>query len=296
MARLAFLTLAQVGTFVIDDAIAIEEFVSRGHQVDSIPWTQPQVRWSDFDAVIVRTTWDYHEQPERFLAVLERIAAESRRFANDLALIRWNIDKRYLRVLSERGVAIVPSVWGEGGAPDGWAALSDELNTNEIVVKPTVSANAIDTFRLAAPLSHDACTTLTRTFAGRSWFAQPFLHSIATEGEYSVFYFSGVLSHCIVKVPKAGDFRVQEEHGGVVSGTPISDELRAAADAVMRALSLAPLQARVDLARLADGTLALMELELIEPSLYLRMHPDAAGNFVSAVEAWLDSPSGSYRM
>jgi hypothetical protein len=294
MAHIALLTLETVGDFVIDDAIAVTELERRGHTVASVPWTRDDTDWSTFDGVIVRTTWDYHEQPERFLAAIDRIARATPRFANDVALIRWNLDKRYLRELAARGAPIVPSVWGEGGDDHTWPQLAHALQTTEFVVKPAVSANAMDTFRLHAPLSAEMCATLSRTFEGRAWFAQPFLHSIVTEGEFSAFYFGGTYSHCIVKVPKAGDFRVQEEHGGLIRGvSPAPEDVRAASDAVMRAMTPAPLQARVDLARLADGSLALMELEMIEPSLYFRTDPAAPTNFADAVEAWLLRPVAS---
>ena len=123
------------------------------------------------------------------------------------------------------------------------------------------------------------------TFADRDWFAQAFLRTVITEGEYSVFYFNGVISHAVQKVPKAGDFRVQEEHGGDIRGIPVSAELRRMADTVLATITPTPLQARIDLVRLPDGALAVMEVELIEPSLYLRMHPDAPARFADAIEA-----------
>lgn len=287
MRTLALLTLEEVLDYVIDDAIAVEELERRGWDARQIPWTDATVDWGAFDGIIVRTTWDYHHQPGRFLDALDRIAAANPRLANDHALIRWNLDKRYLRELSERGVPIVPSVWGQGGDATTFAALFQTLQADEIVVKPTVSANAMDTMRLRAPLTAETAADLVRTFAGRHWFAQPFLHAILTEGEYSAFFFGGQYSHCITKVPATGDFRVQEEHGGIITGVPIPSEVASVAASVMAALDTAPLQARVDLARCADGHLALMELELIEPSLYFRTHPDAARNFADAVEAWL---------
>jgi glutathione synthase/RimK-type ligase-like ATP-grasp enzyme len=287
MRTLALLTLAEVLDYVIDDAIAVAELERRGWHAVQVPWTDLAADWRSFDAIIVRTTWDYHHQPERFLEAIDRISAQTAHFANPAALIRWNLDKRYLRDLEAKHVPIVPSVWGIGGEAGTFRRLFDALRTDEIVVKPTVSANAMDTFRLRAPVEAELLETLVQTYADRSWFAQPFLHSILSEGEYSVFYFGGQYSHCIRKVPARGDFRVQEEHGGEISGIELPNDVAVVAARVMAALAPAPLQARVDLARLDDGSLALMELELIEPSLYFRTHPDAARNFADAVEHWV---------
>lgn len=287
MPRIALLTLEDRTGYVIDDEIAVAELLRRGFDAAEVPWSDPGVDWSTYDLVIVRTTWDYHLRPDEFLEALARIEASGTILENPRALVVWNLDKRYLRELEAQGVSIVPTVWGDGGAAKDFTALFSQLGHQEIVVKPVVSANAVDTFRLRAPLTDDQAAELVRTFADRSWLAQPFVQSVLDEGELSVFYFDGRLSHAIRKVPMSGDFRVQEEHGGSIADVPITDELRRAADHVIHTVRPVPFQARVDLVRMADGTLALMELEMIEPSLYFRTHAEAPANFARAVEAVL---------
>jgi glutathione synthase/RimK-type ligase-like ATP-grasp enzyme len=287
MPRIALLTLEDRTGYVIDDELAIAELRRRNIEVCEVPWSDTSAEWSTFDLVIVRTTWDYHLRPDEFLDALARIEASGTLLENPRELILWNLDKRYLRALDARGVPIVPSVWGDGGTATEFAALFARLGCDEIVVKPVVSANAVDTFRLRAPLDDTQLDTLVRTFAARAWFAQPFVQAVLTEGEFSLFYFDGTLSHAVRKVPLHGDFRVQEEHGGSIAPQPVTPELRHVADHVIRAVAPAPFQARVDLVRLGDGTLALMELEMIEPSLYFRMDVDAPGRFADAVDAVL---------
>ena len=291
MARIALLTLEDRTGYVIDDGLAADSLRARGFDVAELPWSDASIDWSRWDLVIVRSTWDYHLRPDEFLDTLARIEASGARLENPRDLIIWNLDKRYLRDLEARDVPIVPSIWGEGGTAETFAALFDTLGSREIVVKPVVSANALDTFRLQAPLAEDTLETLTATFADRPWFAQSFVQSVLDEGEISAFYFGGQLSHAVRKVPKTGDFRVQEEHGGDITALAITGELRAATDRVMRAVTPAPFQARVDLVRLDDGTLAVMELEMIEPSLYFRKSADAPANFARAVEALLAQPA-----
>ncbi|MFO0626380.1 MAG: hypothetical protein U0325_12275 [Polyangiales bacterium] len=287
MRRIAFLTLEDRAGYVIDDALAVEALARRGCAVDEVPWRRGDVAWRDFDAVVVRTTWDYQRDLPGFLAAMARIAATGVPLANDLATLRWNSDKTYLRDLARRGVAIVPTSWGVGLGRDALRALCEGHGPRGAVIKPTVSANADDTFRLRPDTPDADLEAIAHTFSARAWMAQPFVASVLDPGEFSVFYFEGERSHAIVKRPRDGDFRVQEEHGGRI--TPITPDpaLVRAADAVMAALPARPLQARVDLVRLDDGSFALMELEAVEPSLYFRTHAAAADNFADALARWL---------
>ena len=294
MTRIALLTLENRSGYVIDDTLAIDELVRRGFDAQEVPWSGTAVDWSTFDLVIVRTTWDYHLRADEFMDALARIAASGAALENSHELILWNLDKRYLRDLEARGVPIVPCIWGDGGTTSNFVALFTALDSAEIVVKPVVSANAVDTFRLRAPLEAAQLDELSQTFVDRHWFAQPFVQSVLDDGEVSVFYFDGQLSHAVRKVPKHGDFRVQEEHGGAITPLPLTDDVRRAADRVIQAITPAPFQARVDLVRLHDGSWALMELEMIEPSLYFRTDVRAAGNFADAVERRLAAARSSH--
>ncbi len=276
MTRFAFLTLEERGSFVMDDALAIEELAGRGCQVDEVPWTRAAA-WDRYACVVVRTTWDYQRDCPGFLRTLERIAAATALW-NPVDVIRWNIEKTYLRELAARGVAVVPTTFGHG--PPGEALRA---RRGRHVIKPVVSANADHTFVIDDGGDQAARADLAATFAARAWMLQPFVSSVASEGEHSLFYFAGRYSHAVVKRPKPGDFRVQEEHGGQITAEEPAGDLRAAADGVLAALERPLLQARIDLVRLDDGSPALMELELIEPSLYFRMDPGAAARFADAL-------------
>ena len=276
MRRAAFLTLEDRGDFVVDDAIAIAELAKRGWQIDEVPW-RAAIDWKQYERVMVRSTWDYQHDSDAFLAALARIDATGVPLANPLDVIRWNIRKTYLRELRDRGVRIVPTIFGEG--PN----LEAIRGRGKQVIKPIISANATHTYVVE---EHVKLDEIGARFANRAWMAQPFIKSVTELGEYSVFYFGGKRSHSILKVPKAGDFRVQEEHGGEIRPAQPPANVIAAADSVMKALDRTLVQARVDLVLLDDGTPALMELELIEPSLYFRTDANAANNFADAFEAW----------
>lgn len=284
MARIALLTLEDRTGFVIDDALAIDELRSRGHDVHEVPWSRPGVDWTRYALVVVRTPWDYTLRPHDFLEVLAQIEALGVALENHRSVIEWNLHKHYLRELEARGVCIVPTTWGLGA--DSLHALRERMS-GPFVVKPVVGANARDTFVIDAATDDAAMERVAGLYAAREWMAQPFVRSVVEHGEYSVFYFRGVLSHAIVKSPKPGDFRVQEEHGGIIRAVEPPADVRAAADRALESIGESLLQARIDLVRLEDGTPALMEAELIEPSLYFRMHPDAPRNFADAVESAL---------
>ncbi len=292
--RVAFLTLEDRSDYVIDDDLAIAELGRRGMHAHEVPWARP-TDWRIWDGVVVRSTWDYQHEPQRFLAVLAAIGKAGARLANPLDIIRWNVHKSYLVDLEAHGVPVVPTRWGRGLTGRELVELVD----SECVLKPVIGANAGDTFRLAPGVALAEADRIAELYVDREWMLQPFVQSVVAEGEHSLFYFGGRFSHSILKTPAPGDFRVQEDHGGTITALDSAGPLRQAADAVLVGLGLCgfdvPVQARVDLVRMPDGSFALLELELIEPSLYLRMDPKAPANFADAVERWLRPQRGAAR-
>lgn len=281
MKHCVFLSTDDLSAFVTDDDLAIAPLQRRGWQVEQLSW-RTAAAWDDYDVVIVRSTWDYQDHPAAFDAVLERIDASRALLCNALPLLRWNMRKTYLRELAGQGVSLPPTIWGR--APDAaeLSGLCTRLDADEVVIKPVVGANADRAYRVPRTADRSLLDLIVAAYAGREYLAQPFLPAIIGEGEYSLIYFSGELSHTILKTPKPGDFRVQEEHGGVIASAVPDPVLRAAADSAMAALPERPLYARVDMVRTASG-FALMELELIEPALYFRMDPGSAERFAVAV-------------
>lgn len=284
--RVAFLTLADPTDFVIDDPLAVAPLRALGWEVVPVVWDEPGVDWRAFDRVVIRTPWDYQDRPAQFLRVLEEIAASGTPLDNDLSLVRWNLRKSYLRELAAAGVAVVPTLWRERLGPGDLARLLADLPADEAVVKPVVSANADGAYWLDRRRLGKQAAEVEAYYADRPLLAQPFARAVRTEGEHSLFYFDGAYSHAVTKTPRPGDFRVQEEHGGIIQALDPDPVLRAAGDRLLAALPGTPLQARADFVRANDGnSFWLMELELIEPSLYLRMHPEAPARFARALDA-----------
>ena len=278
--------------WAIDAELGFPPLEAMGWQIDSLPWRSEGVDWDLFDAVYIGTPWDYPEDPGRFLQVLDCIDQSAAVLVNDIALVRWTIPKTYLRDLEKEGVAIVPSIWGdtmEEGAIDN--AFS-QFDVDKVIVKPVISTNATDTFLITRETFPDLKAQLTDTFDQRPYVVQPFIGNIQSEGEYSLFYFNRIFSHAIQKIPKPDDFRVQEEHGAEIIPVDPEPALREAGDQLMNVIDPMPVYGRADFVRGSDDRFLVMELELIEPSMYLRMDNDAPRKFAEAFDEYVTSQTG----
>ena len=296
MRRCAFLTLQDPTGFVIDDELAYGPLLDLGWQVEAVPWNRPGVDWTVYDAVAIRSPWDYQSDPEAFLEVLETIERSGVPLFNDLHTVRGNLNKNYLRDLERQGVPMAPTLWRDRLGTGDLHDLYEELGEEEIVLKPIVGANADGAFWLDCSTVRSRAREVEAYYAEQALLAQPFLWAVLEEGEYSLFYFDGVFSHGVRKTPKAEDFRVQEEHGGFIQPVEPEDSLLRAGDRAFETLEQAPLYARADFVRANDGGgFWLMELELIEPSLYFRMDPEAPMRFARALDRRVKDLHGTMR-
>ncbi len=291
--RCAYLTMDELGDFVTDADLSIGPMWSLGWAVEMVPWRRDAVDWNSFDAVYICTPWDYFDAPDEFLALLESIEASRATLVNPLAVVRWALTKTYLRDLEARGAPIVPSYWHDDYPEAGAREFFRQARADKLVVKPVVGANAADTFVLLQPVTSRLEIELKRTFEGRRFFVQPFNGNIVDEGEYSLFFFGGRYSHAILKVPTAGDFRVQEEHGADIRPVRPSERLIRTARDILALVDPMPVYARLDFVRGDEGAFLLMELELAEPSLYFRADERSAMRFARAFDAYVRSQRSS---
>ncbi len=285
--------MASLAGFYCDDECAYPAFRELGWDVEALDWRRREVDWRMYDAVIVRSCWDYPSDHETFLDVLATIEASGTPLANSRLLAEWNLRKSYLHELDARGVPIVPTRTGRGPVDGQVARWRRELASEEIVLKPLIGANAGHTYRVGAQLDRAQLLQFAQAFGDLDYLVQPFMPAVIEEGEYSLFYFGGAYSHAILKTPKADDFRVQEDHGGSIRSVEPDELLEAAGRRTLAALPETPLYARADFVRDDADRFALMELELIEPSLYLRMDPRAAARFACAFVAWWQARRGA---
>ena len=289
MKKCAFLTIENTDGWFIDDDLVHEPLKKLGWSIENIAW-KSMVDWNQFDIVVMRSTWDYQNDIPRFLDTLEAIESSSATLFNSLETVRWNIDKGYLLELRNQGVPIVQTIKFDHLTERDLQHALQEFSNDEIIVKPIVGANADDTFRVSIATAPAKISEILNVFHAKSGFLQPFVKSVVEEGEYSVIYINGQISHVILKTVGKGDFRVQEEHGGgVVPVTDPDEHLKATAGQVIKHVPFDTMYARVDLVRTNDNRFALMELELIEPALYFRFDKNSANRFAEAIEGRYES-------
>lgn len=248
-----------------------------GVEVEPVDWTDAGAL-DAFDLVLPLVVWGYHLDYARWLAFLDRAERERLPLVNPPALLRWNSDKAYLAELGDRGVPTVPTMAVESCCDADLEEARRRFGAEWLVIKPPVSASATGTHRLGA--SDDLPADSVR----KPMIIQPLIEEIARTGEFSLMLFGGEFSHAVVKRPRSGDFRVQEHHGGVT--LPCEAPPAGAIELARAALSAAPAAAtyaRVDIVPDDEGTLRIMELELIEPALFLDHAPDAGAGFVRSI-------------
>jgi glutathione synthase/RimK-type ligase-like ATP-grasp enzyme len=254
-----------------------QALIAAGAEVEPIAWTDA-AHLSGFDLVLPLVVWGYHLNYARWLDLLDRAERDCWPMINPPALLRWNGDKAYLAELADRGVPTVPTLAVESCCDADLDQARRQFGSDWLVIKPPVSASAMGTHRLGP---NDDLPADSRR---RPMIIQPLIEEIARTGEFSLMMFDREYSHAVVKRPKSGDFRVQEYHGGVT--LPCAAPPAGAVQLAQAALAAAPAEAayaRVDIVPDDEGTLRIMELELIEPSLFLDHAPDGGAAFTRSI-------------
>ena len=247
-----------------------------GCAVDPVVWTEV-TDLSGYDLVMPLVAWGYHLQYDRWLALLDRAEAEHWPMVNPPALLRWNSDKAYLAELADFGVATVPTLAVEACCDADIEEARRTFDSEWLVIKPPVSAGASGTHRLGPNDDLPPDSVL------RSMIIQPLIEEIARTGEFSLMFFGDRFSHAVVKRPRSGEFRVQPHLGGVVVPTTPPPGAERLARAALSAAPATATYARVDIIPDDEGTLRIMELELIEPALYLDQASGASAAFTNAI-------------
>lgn len=258
-----------------EEGLVASALAGLGLHVERRSWSDADMDWTQCRSALFRSTWDYFDRFAEFAPWLDRVSGETQLF-NDAALIRWNVDKHYLADLAAKGVAAVPTRFVERGESTSLAEIMAAEGWDEIVFKPAVSGAARLTFRVsgASLVQHEP--VFARCVAEEAMMVQRFEPAILADGELSLIVIAGRTTHAIRKTARAGDFRVQDDHGGTVHPHAPDAAQCAFAEAAVAACPAQPLYARVDFVRAQEGGYRLMELELVEPELFFRFHPPAA--------------------
>lgn len=276
-----FATAPGIPALTQDDQIAAEALQSRGVRVAPVIWSAAPDE-TGADAVIIRSCWDYHLHEAAFRAWIHRLESGGTRVINSPALVRWNLHKSYIAELERRGVSVVPTVFVRNGDTRRLPEIIEAARWREAVVKPAVSLSAWETWRV--PL-HDADAHEDRFLRLRAQgdvLVQEFLPAVSSAGEWSLMFFGHRFTHAVRKLPKAGDFRVQTEHGGSASLEMPPQRLIDAAERVLQALPERPVYCRIDGVE-SGGAFTVMEVEAIDPVLFFSLHPPAAAHFADEI-------------
>jgi glutathione synthase/RimK-type ligase-like ATP-grasp enzyme len=247
---------------------------AQGLTVEPASWVDADV--SAARVVLPLLSWGYHLRTEEWFARLDALEAAGARLVNPASVLRWNTTKTYLAELAGKGAPVVPTHAVDRLTMEALDHARDVFGVDVLVTKPQISGGSQDTVKLRHADGLTGCTASPALI-------QPFLPAVGEEGELSLFYFDGVFSHAVTKVAVAGDFRVQPQFGGQVTGVAPEPEALHAAEMVLKAAGAALTYARVDLIRGLDGTPQLMELEVIEPDLFLGHAHDGGAAFAAAV-------------
>ena len=284
--RIALATYERQPELAPDDRLLVPALANAGIDAEPAVWSDESVLWETFDGVVIRSCWDYHLRIDEFRAWLDRLDASRIPLWNAPSLVLWNSHKRYLLDLAQRGVATIPTTIVPRGRGCDVPAIASAEGWTAFVLKPAVSASGFETHVFRAPLDAESRALIERVADISDVLVQPFAEEVPRDGEYSLMFIDGRFSHAAIKRAAAGEFRVQAEHGGSVTPTTVSRALVDQAAAVIATLPLTPLYARVDGIERGDAFL-LMELELIEPNLYLEFATDSPARFAEALAARL---------
>ncbi len=280
--RLALVTWSGLPQGAESERLMLPYLADAGIETEIVDWRSVDCDFSKFDLIVLRSCWDYHLRVAEFIGWLQRVA-QTTPVLNSIDTVLWNHNKFYLREVETLGIEIAPTVFVNGSGQITLSGWQEIRSWKKSVVKPAVSASAHKTWLFDSEAVPDE-DELKGKMQGEPFLVQQFIPEIATQGEISFIYIDGTFSHAVLKRPAAGDFRVQKEHGGSAELIGPDSALLAQANQIAAKLPQVrdSLHCRID-AVVRDGKLVLMELELIEPELFLGMAEGAAERFAKAI-------------
>ena len=275
-----------VEQILLEDQLLKEALERKGLRVHRIDWTNTDFDFSSTRSVIFRSTWDYTERYEEFLRFIHSLFTRTMIF-NPASILLWNLDKHYLRDLQMRGVRIPETIYIERNSKTNLRQLFIRHGFGEAILKPAISAGARHTYRLNSGNLQEHEELFQRLINDEAMMLQPFLSSVMTEGEKTLVVIGGRYTHAVIKKAKEGDFRVQDDFGGTVEHYSPTEEEIAFAEHAVSVCDPLPAYARVDILGNAEGSPVVSELEMIEPELWFRFHPEAADRLAEVISTQL---------
>lgn len=285
--KIALITYQDKGAYASptaenEDDKLLEFLQHKGLNMEKVIWNDPQINWENYDLAILKSPWDYFDLIADFYAWLEMLKNKNVKLLNPTATVKWNADKHYLQDIEAKGLSITPSIFLEKDSSVNLAYYFDEFKVEKIIVKPCVSGGAKNTFKVTQTNVDEINTKLQTLIREEAFIIQPFLSEIEENGEWSFLFFDQQFSHALLKKAKTGDFRVQHAHGGSIHPQEAPAQLLQSAQQYVDLFAHNCLYARVD-GTVVNGEFLLMELELIEPFLFLDTDPNACERYYQAL-------------
>ncbi|NNG16516.1 MAG: hypothetical protein HKM89_08545 [Gemmatimonadales bacterium] len=265
-----------------DDRLLARGLEARGVSAVPVVWQDASVAWTEFDLVLLRSTWDYHLHLDAFLHWVD-VVGEATRLWNPPSIIHWNARKTYLDDLRSQGISVVPTHWLASGNVVDLALVLQETGWERVVLKPVVSASAWNTCLVHREATADGQQLLDRLLPSTDFMIQPYRSTVELDGELSLIFVGGTFGHAVVKTPRRGDFRSQEDFGGRIEATTAPTGAPEVAERCLAAVPGETLYARVDLLGNPHDGYEVVELELIEPSLFLEHGPGTVSRLLQAI-------------
>lgn len=271
-----------IQNILLEQELLKSAFESQGLKVDITYWDNPSYEWQQTKSVLFRTVWDYFERFDEFWEWLEQVKTKTR-LINSYELIKWNIDKHYLRDLKNNDIQVVPTYFADRGNNISLQEIANLNDWKHIVIKPAISASAFNTYKITNDEIEQKEQLFHELLQTHDMLVQPFFPTISELGEASLMVFGGKFTHAILKKAKAGDFRVQDDFGGTVHDyNPTQEEIKFA-EKVFQSCTSLPIYGRVDIVWDSNKHIYLSELEIIEPELWIRNRPESANKIAEAV-------------
>jgi glutathione synthase/RimK-type ligase-like ATP-grasp enzyme len=279
--KIAFVTCSTKPDFASDDLPVVSILRSKGIEMYPLPWDVESDQWNTFDLVVIRSCWNYHLHPEKFIQWLDQMESQKVKLFNSVKTVRWNLHKGYLQKLEQKGVPLPETIWLKKGTDANLSQLITEKNWEKVVVKPAISATAFNTFLVSLAEASQQQLKFAEQLQRADTLVQKFMPEVQQEGEWSLIFFDKKFSHAVIKRPKAKDFRVQNDFGGTAELASPPPFALAQAQKILSLIDEPLLYTRVD-GVVSNNQFLLMELELIEPMLFLE-EGNATSHFAAVI-------------
>lgn len=283
VAIVSYFSIGAYDTNTLDENQMLSEILSElkvSHEI--VSWSDPDVNWEQFSLLLIKSTWDYFDYYPEFLAWIDKMKNLGIPSLNNMETILWNSSKRYLLEIESKGFPVIAGMVLEEGLPVSKEKITPKINSETWVVKPLVSGGAKNTLKIKASEWELHADKIQTWVNEEAFLVQPFVPEVEKVGEYSLIFFNGKFSHAVLKTPASKDFRVQHYFGGTIKSIDPSETMLASCQDMVNEFATESLYVRVDGVEI-NGSFHLMELEMIEPYLFLGLSEQAPLNYKNAI-------------